>query len=113
MNSLRLYVHYLSINLRSQLEYRAATYFLILGQLTVSFGYFIGVFLLFSYFGNLLDWSFWEVMLCAGAVQTAFPLAECFARGFDSFSSLIRTGSFDTLLLRPRGIVLQVFGSRF
>jgi len=42
-----------------------------------------------------------------------FSLSDMFARGFDTFSSLVRRGEFDRILLRPRGEVLQVLGSRF
>lgn len=43
----------------------------------------------------------------------AFALSECFARGFDSFSSLVRNGEFDRLLVRPRSTFIQVLGSKF
>jgi ABC-2 type transport system permease protein len=42
----------------------------------------------------------------------AFALAECFGRGFDSFSGIISNGEFDRIMVRPRNEVLQVVGSR-
>ena len=35
----------------------------------------------------------------------AFALAECFARGFDTFASMLGNGTFDRILVRPRGTV--------
>ena len=35
------------------------------------------------------------------------------ARGFDNFSGMVRTGSFDLILVRPRNEILQVLGSQF
>ncbi len=113
MNGLKLWTRYVGILVRSQMEYRASFLMTLVSQFVTSFGHVIGVFLMFAYFGRLLDWSFWEVALCTGVVQTAFPIAECCARGFDSFSSLVRSGGFDTILLRPRSVILQVFCSRF
>lgn len=113
MNALHLWTRYVRVHIRSSLEYRSSFLMTALSQFTVSFLDVIGVFLLFRYFGQLSGWSFAEVALCTGIVQTAFPLAECLSRGFDSFSSLVRSGQFDTLLLRPRSIVWQVFCSRF
>ena len=42
-----------------------------------------------------------------------FSIAEMAVRGFDSFSSMVRTGEFDRVLVRPRSNVLQVLGSKF
>ena len=113
MNGIRLWRRYVRILIRSQLEYRASFWMTVVSQFATYFLYVLGVFLLFSYFGRLDGWSFWEAALCTGIVQTAFPLAECFSRGFDSFSGLVRSGGFDTILLRPRSVILQVLGSRF
>ena len=113
MNGLRLWGRYVRILIRSQLEYRASFWMTAVSQFATYFLYVLGVFLLFSYFGRLDGWTFREVALCTGIVQTAFPLAECVSRGFDSFSGLVRSGGFDTILLRPRSVILQVLGSRF
>ncbi len=113
MNGLRLWTRFIRIHIRSSLEYPASFWMAALSQFTASFLHIVGVFLMFSFFGSLRGWSFWETALVAGIVQTAYPLAECLARGFDSFSSLVRSGGFDTVLLRPRSILLQVFCSRF
>lgn len=113
MNGFRLWGRYVRILIRSQLEYRASFWMTAVSQFVTYFLYVLGVFLMFAYFGRLDGWSFWEAALCTGIVQAAFPLAECVSRGFDSFSTLVRSGGFDTVLLRPRSIVLQVLGSRF
>ena len=42
-----------------------------------------------------------------------FTLAEILGRGFDTFPSMIRQGTFDRVLLRPRSAILQVLGSKF
>jgi ABC-2 type transport system permease protein len=74
---------------------------------------FISIVLLFQRFSNIQGWSLFEVALCYGIVNLAYSTSECFARGFDMFSNMIRTGSFDRIMLRPRGTMLQVFGSKF
>ena len=110
---MRLYFKYLSILLRSQMQYRLSFFITAIGQFFLTFSYFISVFLLFERFGSLGEWSLWEVALCTGVVQTVFPITECIARGFDGFSGLVVSGSFDRLLTRPRSLFLQIFGSRF
>ncbi|CAM3823608.1 ABC-2 family transporter protein [Cohnella lubricantis] len=110
---MNLYLKYLSIQFRSQLQYRASFWLLTLGQFFIPFSVFAGLYLLFDRFGQLQSWSFFEVALIFGVIHMAFSVSECFARGFDAFSSLIVRGDFDRLLVRPRSMALQVLGSQF
>ena len=43
----------------------------------------------------------------------SFSLAECFARGLDTFPSVISNGEFDRILLRPRSSLFLVLTSKF
>lgn len=108
-----LYFKYLSIHLKSQMQYRASFALLTSGQFLIPFTVFAGLYFLFDRFGQLQGWSFAEAALCFGVVHLAFSLSECFARGFDAFSSLVVDGGFDRVLVRPRGTVIQVLGSKF
>jgi ABC-type uncharacterized transport system permease subunit len=38
----------------------------------------------------------------------AFSIAECFARGFDHFPSMISNGEFDRVMVRPRNEIFQI-----
>lgn len=110
---MNLYFKYLIILLKSQMEYRTSFWFLSIGQFFIPFSVFAGLYLLFERFGQMKGWSFFEVALCFGIIHMAFAISECFARGFDSFSSLVRGGDFDRLLVRPRSTFIQVLGSKF
>lgn len=110
---MRLYFKYMLLLLKSQMQYRASFLLLTVGQCLTPFTTFAGVYFLFERFGQLEGWSFYEVALCFGVTQMAFSISECFARGFDTFSSLVVSGDFDRLLVRPRSTVVQVFGSKF
>ncbi|WP_035292190.1 ABC-2 family transporter protein [Clostridium sp. KNHs214] len=110
---MKLYFRYMSILLKSQMEYRTSFILLSIGQFFVPFVVFISMVLLFQRFPNIGGWSLYEVALCYSVIHLAFSLSECFARGFDSFSSLIINGDFDRILVRPRIAMLQVLGSKF
>lgn len=110
---MKLYFKYMSILLRCQMEYRASFILLSIGQFFVPFLTFIGIFLLFQRFPSIGGWTLYEVALCYSVTHIAFSLSECFARGFDSFSSTIVNGDFDRFLVRPRSTILQVLGSKF
>ena len=51
----------------------------------------------------------YEVLLTFGVIMFGFTFCETFFRGIDQFDDLIIAGDFDRLLLRPRGILFQVF----
>ncbi len=110
---MKLYLRYLLMLCKSQLQYRTSFWLLSFGQFFVPFFVFAGLYFLFQRFGQIRGWSFFEVALCFAVIHIAFAISECCVRGFDSFSYLIVNGDFDRILVRPRGTVLQVLGSRF
>ncbi|WP_205685268.1 ABC transporter permease [Peribacillus acanthi] len=110
---MHLYFRYLLILLKSQMQYRTSFFLLSFGQFFIPFAVFAGLYFMFERFGQIKGWEFFEVALCFAIIHIAFSVSECFARGFDSFSSLIVNGEFDRLLVRPRNTVVQVLGSKF
>lgn len=110
---MKLYIRYMSIILKSELQYRTSFTLLSIGQFFVPFLVFISIFLLFQRFPSIGGWSLYEVALCYSVIHISFSISECFARGFDAFSSLIINGDFDRILVRPRNTILQVLGSKF
>lgn len=109
---MKLYMRYLSILFRSELEYKTSFILLSIGQFFIPFLVFIGMFLMFQRFSSIGGWSLYEVALCYSVIHIAFSLSGCIARGFDTFSNLITRGDFDRILVRPRGTIIQVMGSR-
>jgi ABC-2 type transport system permease protein len=106
-----LYFKYVKMALKSLAEYRLGLLLTIIGQLAATAFTFFSMWLLFDRFGTLAGYSFGEVALTFCVTLTAFAFTECFFRGFDTFSQTIKQGTFDRVLLRPRGTVLQVVGS--
>lgn len=113
VSRVRLYLHYVSINVRSAMQYKTSFFLTTFGQFMVSFQVFLGIYFMFLRFKSVKDFTYSEVLLCFSVMLLEFSLAEMFGRGFDSFSGMIRSGSFDQVLTRPRGEILQVLGSKF
>ena len=65
-DSLRLYVRYIAISVRAQLQYRASTVMILLGNLLVTGIEFLGMWALFDRFGTLKGWRLEEVALLYG-----------------------------------------------
>lgn len=112
-NTIRLYTHYISIHIRSMMQYKVSFFLTSLGQFLVSFNVFLGIFFMFERFHKVQGFTYSEVLLCFSIVLLEFSLAEMVARGFDSFSGMVRNGEFDRVLVRPRNEILQVLGSKF
>jgi len=108
----KLYLRYLSMHLRTAMEYKASFWSGTLGQFLVSFSAYLTVRFLMDRFGAVEGFTYAEVLLCFGAVLMAFALAECFARGFDTFSRLIGNGQFDRMMVRPRSLIFQVLATK-
>ena len=112
-SNLRLYIHYISIIVRSTMQYKTSMLLMIMGQLLVSFSAFLGIYFMFQRFDSVKGYTYSEVLLCFAIVLLQFSLAEMFVRGFDMFAGIVRQGEFDRILVRPRNEILQVLGSRF
>ena len=108
--SIKLYCRYISINLRSMMQYKTSFFLSMTGQFLVSFNVFLGIFFMFQRFSQVEDFTYRQVLLCYSLVLMEFSLAEMFARGFDAFSGMVRRGEFDRILVRPQGEILQVLG---
>ena len=108
MNSLRLYWRYVGVAIRCQMQYRASFVLFTIGHFLSSGIEIISIWALFARFKSLGGWQLPEVAFFYGMINIAFALAEGIGRGFDTFSNLVKSGDFDRLLLRPRGITLQV-----
>lgn len=109
---MKLYLRYFSIHLRSVMQYKMSFLLTTIGQFLVSFNMFLGVYFMFKRFNQVKDFTYSEVLLCFGIILMEYSLAECFARGFDTFSSTISNGEFDRIMVRPRNEILQVLGSK-
>ena len=113
VNGCRLYLHYVSINIKSMMQYKISFLLSSIGLFLTSFSVFLGIYFMFQRFTKIGEFSYGDVVICYGVVLLEYSLAEMFARGFDAFPSMVKSGSFDQVLVRPRNEILQVLGSKF
>ncbi|MBR5344274.1 MAG: ABC-2 family transporter protein [Clostridia bacterium] len=105
---MRYVINAMRMNLRRAAQYRASFWMQTLAQLVMTFGDLWAMLLLAERFGGMAHWSLHEVMFFFGPMQIAFAITEMINRGFGHITTLIRMGSLDTMLTRPRGIAAQV-----
>ncbi len=111
----RFYTRLISIQIRSQMQYRVSFLMDLVSTAALSGISFLAVALIIERFGSIMGWTLGEVAFLAGLIEMSFAVMEILFSGFepDVFSTQIRQGSFDQMLLRPVNITVQVLGSRF
>jgi ABC-2 type transport system permease protein len=114
-SALGTYWRLIAIQIRGQLQYRAAFLLeVIAAAITLSI-FFVAIVLVFQRFEHIGGWTLGEVAFLWGLVELAFGTMDMLFSGFDpgNFGQRVRRGTFDQLLLRPLNITLQVLGSDF
>lgn len=110
---IKIYFKYLRMNLLAGMQYKG-WWIMILQVLLVAITDPISLILMFSRFGSIGVWSVERIVLIYAIAVTSFGLAESFFRGFNYFpTQMIRSGSFDRVLLRPISLFTQIAGSYF
>jgi ABC-2 type transport system permease protein len=110
MNALTLYLRYISISFRAQMQYRVSFVLQTFAHFLITASEFLGLIFVFKRFGQIKGWTLSEVALFYGMIALAFAIAEAVPRGFDRFDRFVKTGDFDRILLRPRSTALQILG---
>lgn len=115
VHHLRLYFLLLRAQARSQAVYRLSFALDALGSAFITLSEFAAFALVLPRFGTLSGWTLGEVSLLYGLAELAFVLMDLLFGGFDApnLSGHVRSGSFNTFLLRPAPLRLQIFGSDF
>lgn len=105
-----LYFKYFKNHVKTAGQFKLNSVLTSISSAIVSLGELISIWILFQSFERVGVWGFYESCLMFGIITTCYSISECFGRGFDQFSSLIKFGDLDRLLVRPVGIIYQVFG---
>ena len=113
MDYISLYFKFISMSLRSQMEYKASFIMMTLGSFIVGCMEFLTILVLFSRFDSIVGWRLEEVAMFYGLINVSFSLSEAFDRGFDIFAQQVISGDFDRALLRPRTTEFQVLAHDF
>jgi len=109
---LRLYIRFLSIHLKSQMQYKLSFFLTMAGWIMMSFLELLSVTFVFARFHSVAGFSLREVLLCFATMMMAFNLAELLGRGFDVFARMLGNGEFDRVLVRPRRATFLVLASQ-
>jgi len=109
MDTVKLYLRSMKMQLKCQMQYPASFFLQTLAQFVMEAGELLAVILIVDRFESLNQWGAGDLYFFFGLMSVTFYLTECFGRGVTgAFPSMVRSGQVDTLLLRPRGVLTQV-----
>jgi ABC-2 type transport system permease protein len=108
-----LYLRLVRARIRSQMQYRTSFALDAAGTFLISFLDFVAILVIFGNVPQLGAWSVSEVALLYGISCLAFALTDLVIGHLDLFPQTIRDGTFDLVLIRPRGTLFQVLSADF
>lgn len=108
LESIEVYVRLVTAQLRAQMQYKVSFALALVGSFLAVVSEFGVVLVLFNRISLVAGWSIGEVALLYGLAGVSFSMAELVAAALDNFQVLIVLGTFDRVLVRPRGALLQV-----
>ena len=112
-DSLALYLRLVGAQVRSQLQYRLSFTLDALASFTNTFVDFLAVLVIFHNVSGLDGWTLHEVAFLYASTCLSFALVDMVMGHLDLFPRMIREGTFDLVLVRPRGSLFQVVAADF
>jgi ABC-2 type transport system permease protein len=112
-DALALYVRLVGAQIRSQLQYRVSFALDLVGNVLISFLDFAAILILFENVPALDGWTLHEVAFLYASTCISFAFVDLVIGHLDLFPRMIREGTFDLVLVRPRGTLFQVIASDF
>lgn len=103
-----LWLRLAGTRLRSEMQYRTSFGLILVSTFLFSFLDFVAVLAIFQSIDALDGWSFADVAFLYGTAGVSFNLANVLVAGVDRAAEHIRSGTFDTILLRPTGTIVQL-----
>ena len=111
--TLRAYRSIIRGRVRSQAEYRSSFAFELFGSAFVGVVEFAEIYAIFGRTKAIAGFGYDDMLLLFGFATFAFSLADLCVGHIESLSTYVRTGTFETLLLRPLSAVGQLATSDF
>lgn len=96
------------MELKSQMQYKASFLLTAVGQFVTAFTSFFGIAFLFGRISGVDDFTYGQVLLCFSVIMMSFAIGEMVGGGLAVFPGMLREGSMDRILVRPRSVILQV-----
>ena len=98
---------------RSAMQYRASLVLMMVNATLIAFLELVALLVVFGNVRSLGGFTLAEALYLYGTAQAAFFLSDLMFTGAEYLGARIRTGTFDAFLVRPVGVLPQVFADQF
>jgi len=106
-----VYRRLVGASVRTQLQFRLSLVLETVSAFAITFADFVEILVVFAHFPKLGTWSVEEVAFLYGAAGIGFAICDILIGSIERIGEMVRTGRFDTLMLRPAGTVVQIAGA--
>lgn len=113
MSTFRVYLRLVRVQARAQLQYRTSFALSLAGTFLFTTLDFAAILIIFTNLTLLAGWTAAEVSLLYAGAAMSFALADMVLGSLDRLPAIVRDGTFDLLLLRPRSAFFQLLASDF
>jgi ABC-2 type transport system permease protein len=113
VGDLAVYRHLLAATVRSDWQYRASFALYVVGQALATAADLAAVLVLLASVPALAGWSAEEVVFLYGVAGFGFGLADLFISQVEDVAAYVKSGRFDSLLIRPMGALWQLSAREF
>lgn len=108
-----IYFRLIGSRIRSQLQYRISFVFGFLGNMLMTLLDLVAILLFFAHVGAIGGWSFQEIAFLYGSSTIGLRFADAAIGHIELLPHYIRTGMFDSFLMRPMGSLFQLVTADF
>ena len=108
-----IYRRMVGARVRSEFQYRTSFALFLGSQFLVTFIDFLEIAVIFGQVDQLAGWSLGEVAFLYGTSAVSFSVCDMFVSQVEGVHLRIRTGTFDSLLIRPVSPLIQVVADDF
>ncbi len=105
---MRLCLDFISVNLKSQMQYKMSFLLTVAGQFITAFTAWFGLIFVLQKVEAIDGFTKGQVSICYAVIMLSFSIGELIGAGFAVFARILGDGEFDRILCRPGGILLQV-----
>jgi len=113
VSTVAVYLRLVRVQVRGQLQYRTSFALSLAGTFLFTALDFAAILILFQNIPSIAGWTASEVALLYAASSLSFALIDVVMGSLDRLPLMIRDGTFDTLLIRPRATFFQLLSTDF
>lgn len=114
MNLIKLYLRYIYVYVRTQLEYKFAFFSDIIINILWFSSLYLGIWIIFNKFHLIKDWSYYEVMLLYTINLFSGEFAGMFVwYPMMRMEDMVQNGDFDSILIRPLNPLVHMIIGNF